>query len=134
MRGPPPATRCPNCGAPLSATAKFCSECAHPTDRRAPSASASWRFVAPDIYTPKHLAEKILTSKDAFEGERKQVTVLFSRRDAFIERRAGREWELRARQPEVAAALERAREAGDADNAALLIGQDAGLIHDIRRP
>jgi len=54
-----------------------------------------------------------------------------SRRNAFIERWAGREWELRARQPEMAAALARARETGDADNASLLIGQDAGLIHDI---
>ncbi len=33
---------------------------------------------APDSYTPKHLAEKILTSKAALEGERKQVTVLFA--------------------------------------------------------
>ncbi|HEV2057126.1 MAG TPA: tetratricopeptide repeat protein [Methylomirabilota bacterium] len=33
---------------------------------------------APDSYTPKHLAEKILTSKSALEGERKQVTVLFA--------------------------------------------------------
>jgi NAD(P)H-dependent flavin oxidoreductase YrpB (nitropropane dioxygenase family) len=54
-----------------------------------------------------------------------------ARRNAFIERWAGREWELRARQPEVTAAVERARETGDMDNAALLIGQDAGLIHDI---
>jgi len=54
-----------------------------------------------------------------------------ARRNAFIERWAGREWELRAQQPEVAATLERAREIGDADNASLLIGQDAGLIHDI---
>jgi NAD(P)H-dependent flavin oxidoreductase YrpB (nitropropane dioxygenase family) len=54
-----------------------------------------------------------------------------SRRNAFIERWAGREWELRARQPEAAAALQRAMETGDADNASLLIGQDAGLIHDI---
>src|SRR5262249_23648979 len=29
-------------------------------------------------FTPKHLAEKILTSRSAFEGERKQVTVLFA--------------------------------------------------------
>jgi len=36
------------------------------------------RFSAPDAYTPKHLAEKILTSKVALEGERKQVTVLFA--------------------------------------------------------
>ena len=54
-----------------------------------------------------------------------------SRRNALIERWAGREWELRARQPEAAAALQHAMEAGDADNASLLIGQDAGLIHDI---
>jgi uncharacterized membrane protein len=33
---------------------------------------------SPDSYTPKHLAEKILTSKAALEGERKQVTVLFA--------------------------------------------------------
>src|SRR5207248_9083381 len=32
----------------------------------------------PDSYTPKHLDEKILTSKAALEGERKQVTVLFA--------------------------------------------------------
>ncbi len=31
----------------------------------------------PISYTPKHLAEKILTSRSALEGERKQVTVLF---------------------------------------------------------
>jgi class 3 adenylate cyclase len=29
-------------------------------------------------HTPQHLAEKILTSRAAFEGERKQVTVLFA--------------------------------------------------------
>ena len=33
---------------------------------------------APAAYTPKHLAEKILTSRSALEGERKQVTVLFA--------------------------------------------------------
>src|SRR5206468_9963371 len=32
----------------------------------------------PRSYTPKHLAEKILTSRSALEGERKQVTVLFA--------------------------------------------------------
>jgi len=32
----------------------------------------------PRRYTPKHLAEKILTSRSALEGERKQVTVLFA--------------------------------------------------------
>src|SRR5712691_5891690 len=33
---------------------------------------------APLTYTPPYLAEKILTSKSALEGERKQVTVLFA--------------------------------------------------------
>jgi class 3 adenylate cyclase len=36
------------------------------------------RFSSPGSYTPRHLAEKILTSRSALEGERKQVTVLFA--------------------------------------------------------
>jgi class 3 adenylate cyclase/tetratricopeptide (TPR) repeat protein len=39
---------------------------------------SSARFVSPDAYTPKHLAERILTSKASLEGERKVVTVLFA--------------------------------------------------------
>lgn len=53
------------------------------------------------------------------------------RRNAFIERWAGREWELRARQPEAFATLQEAMAIGDVENASLLIGQDAGLVHDI---
>ncbi len=71
----PLARACANCGAELSPTAKFCTECAHPAGPAARSASQS--LSAPEAYTPKHLAEKILTSKAALEGERKQVTVLF---------------------------------------------------------
>jgi class 3 adenylate cyclase/tetratricopeptide (TPR) repeat protein len=37
-----------------------------------------FREAAPVTYTPTHLAEKILTSKGALEGERKTVTVMFS--------------------------------------------------------
>jgi len=70
----PLARACPNCSSQVSATAKFCPECAHPI--AAPSAEP--RFVSPDSYTPKNLAEKILTSRAALEGERKQVTVLFA--------------------------------------------------------
>ncbi len=70
---------CSNCAAQLSPTAKFCSECAHPAAQPAPAtSSASARFSAPEAYTPKHLAEKILTSRAALEGERKQVTVLIA--------------------------------------------------------
>jgi class 3 adenylate cyclase len=36
------------------------------------------RFASPKSYTPQHLAEKILISRAALEGERKQVTVLFA--------------------------------------------------------
>ena len=41
------------------------------------AAPASEQEREPLSYTPKHLAEKILTSRSALEGERKQVTVLF---------------------------------------------------------
>jgi class 3 adenylate cyclase/tetratricopeptide (TPR) repeat protein len=73
----PLARACTKCGRPLSPTAKFCPECAHPTGPSAAPAPAQ-RFDSPKAYTPKHLAEKILTSKAALEGERKQVTVLFA--------------------------------------------------------
>jgi class 3 adenylate cyclase/tetratricopeptide (TPR) repeat protein len=71
----PLARTCADCGRQLSPTAKFCPECARPVT--APARTQS-RFTAPEVYTPKHLAEKILTSKAALEGERKQVTVLFA--------------------------------------------------------
>jgi class 3 adenylate cyclase/tetratricopeptide (TPR) repeat protein len=44
----------------------------------APEGPATRRFTSPARYTPKHLAERILTSKAGLEGERKQVTVLFA--------------------------------------------------------
>ena len=71
------ARTCANCGRQLSPRAKFCPECAHPTERSAAPPQAR-RFGSPEVYTPKHLAEKILTSRSALEGERKQVTVLFA--------------------------------------------------------
>ncbi|MET0852636.1 MAG: adenylate/guanylate cyclase domain-containing protein, partial [Candidatus Rokuibacteriota bacterium] len=71
----PLARACTNCGAQLSAAAKFCSECAHPAGAAAPNAR---RFGPPESYTPKHLVEKILTSRGSLEGERKQVTILFA--------------------------------------------------------
>jgi class 3 adenylate cyclase/tetratricopeptide (TPR) repeat protein len=68
---------CANCGRSLSPRAKFCPECAHPAGS-GPATPATPRFRSPEVYTPKHLAEKILTSKSALEGERKLVTVLFA--------------------------------------------------------
>ncbi len=91
---------CPACRAVNPPTNKFCGECGQPlapedpasaTEASAPAiapapastqpdaaAPAGRRFASPESYTPKHLAEKILTSKSAIEGERKQVTVLFT--------------------------------------------------------
>ena len=69
----PLTATCPACGAANPPESKFCGQCAAPL-RTAPTA----KFAAPDSYTPKHLAEKIVTSKAALEGERKQVTVLFA--------------------------------------------------------
>jgi hypothetical protein len=45
-----------------------------------PAATAPTETAAPPplTYTPPYLAEKILTTKSALEGERKQVTVLFA--------------------------------------------------------
>src|SRR6266511_179590 len=70
------ARTCSSCGSQLSSTARFCAECGHPVSSAA--APAIGGFASPQSYTPKHLAEKILTSKAALEGERKQVTVLFA--------------------------------------------------------
>ncbi|PYO55352.1 MAG: guanylate cyclase, partial [Candidatus Rokuibacteriota bacterium] len=95
-------TGCPACGHPNPPGHKFCGECgaalagaAKPTAVAPPaapvtppepalappaptSASSSYREADPVSYTPKHLAEKILTSKSAIEGERKRVTVMFA--------------------------------------------------------
>ncbi|HWC01973.1 MAG TPA: AAA family ATPase [Methylomirabilota bacterium] len=74
----PLAPACAKCGGRLPPTAKFCPECAHPTGLSAAS-PPDQGFDSPESYTtPKHLAERILTSKAALEGERKQVTVLFA--------------------------------------------------------
>jgi NAD(P)H-dependent flavin oxidoreductase YrpB (nitropropane dioxygenase family) len=52
-------------------------------------------------------------------------------RTRFIESFVGREDEVRRRHAELGVGLRQAREAGDVDNGALLIGQDAGLIDTI---
>src|SRR6266540_4517107 len=67
---------CAGCGYDNPTTQKFCGECGHALPSVPPPAAS--RFGAPDAYTPKHLADRILTSKAALEGERKHVTVLFA--------------------------------------------------------
>lgn len=68
---------CANCSHQLTPAAKFCPECARPTGLASEVRTAP-RFTSSERDTPKHLAEKIFTSKTAREGERKQVTVLFA--------------------------------------------------------
>ncbi len=67
------AVACASCGASNPPGQKFCGECGAGLVPEALGKSAS-----PESYTPQHLAEKILTSRAALEGERKQVTVLFA--------------------------------------------------------
>jgi NAD(P)H-dependent flavin oxidoreductase YrpB (nitropropane dioxygenase family) len=49
-------------------------------------------------------------------------------RNPFVQSWLGREGEVRQRRTELQHGIQRARELGDVDNGALLIGQDAGLI------
>src|SRR5262245_44306049 len=85
--------RCPSCGTENPPQAKFCAECATSLTEKPkakgkrrkskssarPSGSRLWTpDPRPVSYTPKHLADKILTTRSALEGERRQVTVLFA--------------------------------------------------------
>jgi len=68
---------------------------------------------------------------DTLRGQIWPGAMARARRNAFVARWAGRVWALRANMSAEWAAVEAARQAGDIDNAYLLIGQDAGLIHDL---
>src|SRR3972149_7344640 len=86
--------QCPACRHENPTGQKFCGECgarliaasAVPTPEVSPAGAAApasppaarERFASPAAYTPKHLAEKILISRSALEGERKSVTVVFT--------------------------------------------------------
>ena len=80
-------TACPACGGVNPPGNKFCGQCG----ASLVAAIASTKFASPETYTPKHLAEKILTSKSALEGERKQVTVLFADMKGSMELLADRD-------------------------------------------
>jgi class 3 adenylate cyclase len=73
------AALCPSCGFVNPDGFAFCGKCgARMAEAFAPPPQSSPALASPQSYTPKHLAEKILTSKAALVGERKQVTVLFA--------------------------------------------------------
>jgi len=68
--GAPLERVCAACSAPNPGDNHFCHQCGGPLGAAQPIPS-------PRAYTPKHLADKILTASAALQGERKQVTVLF---------------------------------------------------------
>lgn len=67
---------CPQCGKANPPGSKFCNACGH--DLTTPKVAAPIDYNEPQSYTPKHLADKILTTRSSIEGERKLVTVLFA--------------------------------------------------------
>lgn len=67
---------CPACGTHVPIASKFCLGCGH--DLRKLKEGPVIDYQQPRSYTPKFLADKILTSRSAIEGERKLVTILFA--------------------------------------------------------
>ena len=66
---------CPSCGLSNPPEFSFCGGCgSRLVELEAPPLDPS----RPSSYTPKHLADQILTTRSALEGERKIVTVLFA--------------------------------------------------------
>jgi class 3 adenylate cyclase len=79
--GQPQVLACIGCGTELRAGARFCDSCGQPTTATLEPAAAAAPEAperSPRDYTPKHLADRILRSQSAIQGERKQVTVLFA--------------------------------------------------------
>ena len=66
---------CSTCGRTNRATAKFCDGCGQPLMT---TTAPPLDYSRPNSYTPRFLAEKILTTRSSVEGERKLVTVLFA--------------------------------------------------------
>ncbi|MDX2451544.1 adenylate/guanylate cyclase domain-containing protein [Desulfosarcina sp.] len=70
---------CPRCDHRIPVGKKFCGECGQKLGRdEVPQPEAVIDYNRPDSYTPKFMAEKILTTRGSLEGERKLVTVFFS--------------------------------------------------------
>ena len=67
---------CPECKSEIDDTSNFCKVCGCKINKSLKQIYEI--YSTPKSYTPKHLVDKILTSKFAIEGERKIVTVLFA--------------------------------------------------------
>ena len=64
------SSACPGCGATVEPGSRFCDGCGAPLSGASRPATGPSHLASPESYPPKHLAEKILTSKTALEGER----------------------------------------------------------------
>jgi class 3 adenylate cyclase/tetratricopeptide (TPR) repeat protein len=84
---------CAFCGRELAAPAKFCTRCGNLAGGTlvAGAAVAHPGYPSPEAYTPKHLAEKIRSSKASLEGERKQISVMFADMKGSLELVADRD-------------------------------------------
>jgi len=69
---------CPQCGQMNPPGSRFCNGCGQPLVGATPPPASHPAPPSPASYTPHHLAERIISSRSALEGERKQVTVLFA--------------------------------------------------------
>lgn len=67
---------CIHCGIRIPAESKFCFDCGYYQRQSADHSKIDYQ--QPRSYTPKHLIDKILTSRSAIAGERKTVTILFA--------------------------------------------------------
>ncbi len=81
---------CPACAHPNVPGSRFCNECGQALGDVAPSALAT-KLASSQAHIPTHLAEKILGSRRALEGERKQVTILFADLKGSMELLANRD-------------------------------------------
>ena len=79
--------KCPACGRQLPREAMFCDECGNkltfPSEPSPKELSFDEKIEKIQKYLPKGLTEKILSQRDRIEGERKQVTVMFSDMEGF---------------------------------------------------
>jgi class 3 adenylate cyclase/tetratricopeptide (TPR) repeat protein len=79
--GSPLKVGCSSCGSENLPQAKFCGECGTSLTEQLPIMQPHPlipRSRMPQSYTPKYLTEKILITRSAIEGERRQVTILFA--------------------------------------------------------
>ncbi len=70
--------RCEGCGRENPASQKFCNGCGAKAAVASEAPDADVPERSPRDYTPAHLADRILLSRSALEGERKRVTVMFA--------------------------------------------------------